>query len=489
MRLSELLATAGVSCLQQTGDVDVADVVADSRRCRAGCCFVAVRGTEADGHAYIASAIASGAAAVVCEDASAVAGQVPCAVVDDTRRAVGRLAQAIRGWPARKLTCVAITGTNGKTTVAHLMHAVLTAAGQSPALLGTIGYETGRRHLPARMTTPGPILLAELTTEMVADGRTHLIMEASSHALDQGRTAGIDFRAGVFTNVSGDHLDYHGTMDEYRAAKRRLFEGLPAEAVAIINRDDAVGAEMASATKASVRWYGLSSAADLWARIGRIDVTGTDFTFVDASREVDAHTVLIGRHNVYNCLAAALACQTLGIELPTAAEALTSVRSIPGRLQRVETHGPFETFVDYAHTDDALRNVLSSLRPVTRGRLIVVFGCGGDRDRTKRPRMARMAEELADEVVVTSDNPRSERPKAIIEEVCAGFSESGRSRALVEPDRHTAIGLAIGLARAGDVVLIAGKGHETYQIVGDRRIDFDDVEVAAEALRARERRG
>ncbi|MGB2821943.1 MAG: UDP-N-acetylmuramoyl-L-alanyl-D-glutamate--2,6-diaminopimelate ligase, partial [Phycisphaerae bacterium] len=387
--------------------------------------------------------------------------------------------------PVRKLTCVGITGTNGKTTVAHLIRAVLAAAGHSPALLGTISYETPRGSLPAGTTTPDPITLADLTAEMAAGGCSHLVMEASSHALDQRRVAGVEFRVGVFTNLSGDHLDYHDTMARYKAAKRRLFEELSGDAVAVINRDDPAGEDMASATKAAVRWYGLSPAADLWARIDRIDSTGTDFTFVGRAGEVRAHTPLIGRHNVFNCLAAASACEALGVELTAVADVLANVRYIPGRLQRVEADAPFQVFVDYAHTDDALRNVLSSLRPVTRGRLVLVFGCGGDRDRTKRPRMARVAEELADDVVITSDNPRSERPEAIIEEICAGLSAGGRSSVTIEPDRRKAIGLAVELAGGGDVVLIAGKGHETYQVLGDRRVHFDDVEEAAKAVSAR----
>jgi UDP-N-acetylmuramoyl-L-alanyl-D-glutamate--2,6-diaminopimelate ligase len=272
-------------------------------------------------------------------------------------------------------------------------------------------------------------------------------------------------------------------MAEYLAAKRRLFEDLSPEAAAILNRDDAAAPSLAEATEARVSWYGLSPAADLWARIERIDATGTDFVFVRGGGELAARTPLIGRHNVYNCLAAAAACVAIGVDMPTVAAALGEVRTVRGRLERVEFDGPFQVFVDYAHTDDALANVLGSLRPVTRGRLIVVFGCGGDRDRTKRPRMARVAERLADEIVVTSDNPRSEVPGAIIEEICAGLSAEARGRAVVEADRRSAIATAIERAREGDIVLIAGKGHETYQVLGDRRIHFDDVEVASEALR------
>jgi len=493
MRFSELLVAAELADARRTGDAEVTDVSADSRRCRAGCCFVAVRGTAADGHRYIPAAVSAGAAAVVCEDSSAVPDGTPWAAVADTRAAAGRLAQAIRGWPARKLTCIAVTGTKGKSTVAVLTRAALEAAGMPAGLFGTIAHETGLRAVPAATTTPDAMELAEMTAEMVRAGKTHLVMEASSHALDQDRTAGLTFRVGVFTNLAGDHMDYHGTMEAYFLAKRRLFERLDRGATAVINRDAPrpeglprpPGELLAEATKAEVLWYGLSPAAELWARIDRIDSGGTDFAVRWGGRQEAVHVPLIGRYNVLNCLAAAGAAGAVGADLAAALRGIAGVGSIRGRLQRVPSAMPFDVFVDYAHTDDALRNVLGALRPLTKAHLIVAFGCGGDRDRTKRPRMARACEELADLVVVTSDNPRSEKPQAIIDEICAGFTPAGRDRALVEPDRRAAIELAVARAEAGDVVLIAGKGHEDYQIIGGRRTHFDDVEVASEALAAR----
>lgn len=488
MKFSELLAAAGLEPRSVTGQAEVTSVVADSRCAEAGSCFVAVRGTTADGHRYIQAAAAGGCAAVVCERPPRLPESVACAVVDDSRGAVSRLAQAIRGWPARKLVKIAVTGTNGKSTVAHLIRTVLEAAGLSTGLLGTIDYQTGRRCVPASTTTPDPIVLAELTEEMVASGRTHLVMEASSHALDQRRMAGLDFRVGVFTNLSGDHMDYHGTPAEYLAAKRRLFTGLAPDAAAVANRDDRSAAEMVEHIAAPVTWFGLDSPADLRGRIDRIDLTGSRFRMLCGDRQVPTATALIGRHNVSNCLAAAAACSVLGIDLPRAAEALGTVERIPGRLERVRVPAPYQVFVDYAHTDDALENVLTSLRQVKadEARLIVAFGCGGDRDRTKRPRMARVAQKLADRIVVTSDNPRSEDPHAIIAQIVSGLSAAGRQKADVEADRRTAIGIAVDQADPADVVLIAGKGHETYQILGDRRIDFDDVQEAAEAIRRRE---
>ncbi len=487
MRFTDLLTSSGLDVRSLRGQAEVSRVTDDSRRCREGDCFVAVRGTAVDGHRFIADAVNAGASAIVCEDASGISAGGPApavAVVKKARRAAGPLAQAMLDWPARKLTCIGITGTNGKTTVAHLIRSVLGRAGCDAGLLGTIRYETGERTAPARTTTPGPIELAEMCAEMVAAGRTHLVMEVSSHALHQGRTAGIDFAAGVFTNLTGDHLDYHRTMKRYLAAKRKLFKQLPSHACAVINRDDPAGEEMIRATAARPITYGLNPLADLRARIGAIDASGTQFDLIYDGSETPVSIGLIGRHNVYNVLAAAGACLAVGLDPGQIAEALGEVPAVPGRLQRVACEAGFDVFVDYAHTDDALSNVLKALRPIVRGRLIVVFGCGGDRDRSKRPRMAGVAEQLADAVVVTSDNPRGEDPDAIIREILAGFSDLGRSKTQVQSDRRAAIRLAIGSAQPGDVVLIAGKGHETYQIIGPRRTDFDDVAVAAEEISA-----
>jgi len=486
MNFTELLDSAGITVSRRRGDAPVTGVRVDSRNCEPGCCFVAVRGYGDDGHKYIPAAVAAGASAVVCEDPAAAGPQVALAVVDRAQTAVGPLAQAFCGWPARKLVCVGITGTNGKTTVAYLIRSVLDAAGLAPAMLGTVCYQTGKRSVQARTTTPDPIQLARMTAEMVDAGKSHLVMEVSSHALDQGRAGGLDFAVAVFTNLSGDHQDYHGSMEAYQAAKRRLFSDLAPGAAAVINRDDRVGDEMVSATRAKVLWYGLNPLADLRGRIDRIDADGTRFTLIQGDRRAKVFTRLIGRHNVFNCLAAAGACGALGLDLEQVAAGLEQIQTVPGRLQRVPGDAPYSVFVDYAHTDDALRNVLSSLRPVTAGRIIVVFGCGGDRDRTKRPRMARIAERLADRVIVTSDNPRSEAPQAIIDEIVAGFSHSDRPRAEIRPDRREAIELGIGMAEPGDAVLIAGKGHENYQIIGSERLHFDDVETAAQLVRKRE---
>ncbi|MBN1553194.1 MAG: UDP-N-acetylmuramoyl-L-alanyl-D-glutamate--2,6-diaminopimelate ligase [Phycisphaerae bacterium] len=484
MRFSVLLAESGLQPRAFRSDVNVSDVTADSRRCAHGTCFVAVSGAHQDGHEYIPDALRAGAAAIVCENPAAVGRKCKAAVavVDDTHEALGRLAQAMQGWPAQQLTNIAVTGTNGKSTVAHLIREILLRTGRKVGLLGTVAYETPLRIVPATMTTPDPILLAKLCTNMVADGATHMVMEVSSHALDQKRTAGINFAVGVFTNLTGDHLDYHGTMESYLASKKRLFSGLSTRAFAVVNRDDPNAEAIVEGTRARILWYGLSPLSDLQARIEKIDAEGTTFDLIWRQRAVKVRSPLIGRHNVFNGLAAAGACLSLGMKPEDVAAALQTIRNVPGRLQRVPTNGRFSVFVDYAHTDDALRNVLSALRPITAGRILVVFGCGGDRDTTKRPRMARVAQELADRIFITSDNPRSENPENIIDEVLAGLDDRGRAVCHIDVDRRRAIANAICQAREGDVVLIAGKGHETYQVIGEEKIHFDDVEVANECL-------
>ena len=486
MQFGQLLAAAGVPHRRRGGDAAVTSVADDSRRCEAGTCFLALRGCDTDGHAYIASALDRGASAIVCEDPADVGDSVPCAVVPDGRAAAGPLAQAILDWPVRKMVNVGITGTNGKTTVAALLAAILDAAGHNCGQLGTITYDTGISTCPAGTTTPGPVELARLTDEMVRAGRTHIVMEVSSHALDQQRTAGVTFDVGLFTNLSGDHLDYHGTMAAYLAAKRKLFEQLAPSASAVINRDDPVADEIAAGTEAGILWYGLEDAAALRGRIDRIDAAGAHFAMIHAGVETPVATPLIGRHNVQNCLAAAAAAVALGIAPDLIAEAIGRVSRVRGRLERVAGQAPYQVFVDYAHTDDALANVLAAVAPLADGQVILVFGCGGDRDRTKRSRMAQAAERGAGQIVVTSDNPRSEEPEAIIDEIVAGFSEAARRKVRVEPDRAAAIVWAVQSAERGDVVLIAGKGHEDYQIIGERRLHFDDVETAAQAIARRE---
>jgi UDP-N-acetylmuramoyl-L-alanyl-D-glutamate--2,6-diaminopimelate ligase len=458
----------------------------DSRRVQPGCIFVAVRGNSADGRTFVGDAVTRGASAVVGEDLEP-GGGVPIVNVGDARAALSLL--ALRWYGLAEDGCgglklAGVTGTNGKSTTAFMVRAILRAAGLKCGMLGTVHYDLCGRSVAAPMTTPGPLELASYLRQCADAGAVAAVMEVSSHALDQKRTDGLRFAAAAFTNLTGDHLDYHGTSENYRAAKRRLFEGLAADAVAIVNRDDANHGEMVRGCRARVMTYAMERDADITARISRSTSQGTYYRMRIDGHELVLENAIVGRHNVYNAMTAAGLARALGVEPDAIAAGLLSVRNIPGRLQRVPCDSPADVFVDYAHTDDALRNVLSVLKPLTSRRLIVVFGCGGDRDRTKRPRMAQAVAEFADAILVTSDNPRNEDPRAIIDEILTGFDAPARRRAMVEPDRALAIHGALAAAGVGDVVLIAGKGHEDYQIIGQRRVHFDDVEVAIQAAAA-----
>jgi UDP-N-acetylmuramoyl-L-alanyl-D-glutamate--2,6-diaminopimelate ligase len=472
----------------------VSGVFDDSRLVQPGGVFVAVKGTAADGRRFIGAALERGAAVIVGEGleggtgALPVTGQTPVppltVSVPDARAALATLAlrwYGVSGAPGSGFQLAGVTGTNGKSTSAFMARAILRAAGRKCGLLGTVCYDLCGRTVTARVTTPGALELAAYLRECRDAGADAAVMEVSSHALDQKRTEGLRFAAAAFTNLTGDHLDYHGTFENYRAAKARLFAGLDRDALAIVNRDDSAHEHMIHDCRARVVTYALEREADITASISHSTSQGTYYRMRIDGQELVLENAIVGRHNVYNALTAAGLAWALGAPLDAITAGLLAVRNIPGRLQRVPCVCPADVFVDYAHTDDALRNVLGVLRPLTRGRLIVVFGCGGDRDRTKRPRMARAVAATADAIFVTSDNPRSEDPQAIIAEIMSGFDADARRRVTTEPDRARAISAALRAAGAGDIVLIAGKGHEDYQIMGDRRIHFDDVEVAIQA--------
>jgi UDP-N-acetylmuramoyl-L-alanyl-D-glutamate--2,6-diaminopimelate ligase len=458
----------------------------DSRRVRPGSIFVALAGSKVDGRRFVADALTKGAAVVLGEGlASEVVGGATLIVnVRDARATLTRLALRWHGLGddgCCGLKLAGITGTNGKSTSAYMACAMLRAAGMMCGMLGTVEYDLCGRSVAAPMTTPGPLELAGYLRECVDAGAAAVVMEVSSHALDQKRTEGLRFAAAAFTNLTGDHLDYHGTLENYAAAKARLFAGLEPTATAVVNCDDPSHAVMLQNCPAQVVTYALDHDADIKATITRCTSRGTCYQLQMEGRTLGLENALVGRHNVYNALTAAGLARALGVELDAIATGLTALKNVPGRLQRVPCASPADVFVDYAHTDDALRNVLSVLKPLTRRRLIVLFGCGGDRDRTKRPRMAQAVAEYADAIVVTSDNPRSEDPRAIIDEILTGFDSAMRRRVAVEPDRSRAIRAALAAAGQGDVVLLAGKGHEDYQIIGDQRIHLSDVEVATAA--------
>jgi len=478
-------------------------VCVDSRLVQDGDIFVAVAGSVYDGHDFVAQAVARGAKYVVTEkhdlNIGHWASSIEVVTVEDSASAIGGLAQASKGNPASKLTNLAVTGTNGKTTTAYLVRSVIQTAGHKCGLIGTIIYDTASSTCQASLTTPDSLAIAEAQQQMVKAGAKYMVIEASSHALSQNRLAGIEFKAAAFTNLTGDHLDYHKTKESYLAAKTILFSALSGHATAVLNKQSPEAQHIAEKTKAKILWYAVEEPADISAHIESMDMNGTRFSMLDtrypssiehrASR-IKVKTPLLGRHNVSNHLAAAGLCLAAGLDLQAIAAGLSALQGVPGRLEKVdytshESRATSHILIDYAHTDDALKNVLSTLKPLCKGRLIVVFGCGGDRDRTKRPRMARVAEELADFVIVTSDNPRTERPEAITEEIIAGFENPNSPKISVEQDRKKAIELAIKTAEKDDIVLIAGKGHETYQIIGTQKFAFSDKVVAEECLKKR----
>jgi len=460
-------------------------ICVDSRKVADGDIFVAVKGTASDGHDFIAQAVANGARYIVCErNAQHAIGDTQCelVVVDDTAQVPAILAQAANGNPASKLTNLAVTGTNGKTTVAFLVRSIIGGAGHKCGLIGTVVYDTcSGNSYEATLTTPDCLDIAARQAEMVRNGAEYMVIEASSHALSQNRLSQINFRAAAFTNLAGDHLDYHKTERDYLEAKTRLFSALGPDATAVLNRQGRGAEFIAGQTSAAVLWYSIEEKADLTAHIESMDTDGTVFGIEYCGRSSIVRTPLLGLYNVSNCLAAAGLCLAAGFDLETVAAGLSALEAIPGRLEKIEG-GDFSVIIDYAHTDDALKNVLSTLKPLCRGSLRVVFGCGGDRDKTKRPRMARVAEQLADFVLVTSDNPRTEDPNAIVDDVVAGFENHDSAAISIEPDRRKAIELAIEAAERDDIVLIAGKGHETYQIIGTKKFDFSDKEVALKHL-------
>ena len=459
-----------------------ANVCIDSRLVKAGDVFAAIKGTAVDGHDFICLALENGAAYIVCDRKNQSPGEKTI-IVDDTAEAFGVLSQAKYRYPCEKLINLAVTGTNGKTTVGFLTRAIIEAAGKKCGLIGTILYDTGEKKKEAPLTTPDAGQIAMLAAGMVDNGAGFMAIEASSHALSQRRLAGVEFTGAAFTNLTGDHLDYHKTKENYLAAKTLLFKKLKPDATAVLNRQSPESYMLAKNTAAKILWYGIDTDADISAEIVSMELGRTVYNLRYGGQCRQVKTSLIGKHNISNHLAAAGLALAAGIDLAAVVKGLSGLSAVDGRLESVDCGQDFSVLVDYAHTDDALKNVLSTLRPLCKGRLTVVFGCGGDRDRTKRTRMAKEAQALADRIVVTSDNPRTENPGQIIDDIMAGFRDIGSIDVTAIEDRKEAIELAVGTANKDDIVLIAGKGHETYQIIGRTRHDFDDRKIAATALR------
>ncbi|MDD4873287.1 MAG: UDP-N-acetylmuramoyl-L-alanyl-D-glutamate--2,6-diaminopimelate ligase [Kiritimatiellae bacterium] len=485
MKLDTLLKD--VDCLSVNGrrDRDISGIVCDSRQVRPGYIFVAIPGVEKDGWIFIKDAIERGAVAIVSEHDELIGRDVCHVCVRDARKVIADLSCIFHNRPSDHLQVIGITGTNGKTTTAYMINNVLHVAGHIPGLLTTVEYRIGERTIPASRTTPDAPLLQSMLAQIAGAGCKSVVMEVSSHALIQKRSEGIDYDIAVFTNLTRDHLDYHRTMEQYFEAKMLLFAGLGRgrkHAKAVINIDDTWGQKISvmDDIRAEIVTFGMKAEAMVRAENIELTGSGSSFHVVTPWGTKTVQLKLLGRFNISNALAAIASCGSLGINLDVITDAICRVTSVPGRLEEISTRKGFQVFVDYAHTDDALENVLKTLREIVKGRLIVVFGCGGNRDKTKRPVMGNVAAKLADYSVLTSDNPRKENASEIIAQIQVGFGES-KNFEVIE-DRTEAIKRALTLAVKGDIVLIAGKGHENFQEFANTLISFDDRQIVKRYL-------
>ena len=493
MTLATLLQSleGQVRILDRYGNLDVSvnAITDDSRAVSTHSLFVAVKGERVDGHEFIPAAMRGGMVALVSQQPVREVS-VPSIHVDDSRKALGLLGSRFYGDPSSHIRMIGVTGTNGKTTTTYVCKALLEALGHPVGLIGTVAYQIGAETIPASHTTPGALELQKLLARMSEGQLDSVVMEVSSHALAMDRTAGCEYDVAVFTNLTQDHLDYHRTMEEYFQAKLRLFTGLghgkKTRQRAIVNMDDPRGVYVRAACRVPVWGYAINASADLMAENVRLSMNGSTFSAATPAGTFTVESRLVGEHNVYNLLGAIGVALHAGATCDQVREAVARVSNVPGRFERVSAGQDFTVVVDYAHTEDALVRLLTAARTLKTQRIITLFGCGGDRDRGKRPKMGRAAVEFSDVVILTSDNPRTEDPQAILREVESGVLEALQCRPSVQyhmvADRREAIRTAVRLAQPGDILLIAGKGHEDYQIVGTKKMHFDDREVAREAI-------
>ncbi len=462
------------------------EIKIDSRRVRKGDIFVAIDGAETDGHLYIPEAVKNGARAIICEhDVDDLGTEYSGKIfkVPDSRLALGEIARKVFKDPSGELKVFAVTGTNGKTTTVFLIRNILENAGIKSGFVSTVHIVSSDDGVEkATMTTPGIMILNRLMRKMISSGKKAAVIEVSSHALHQERIAGLKFDSAVFLNITPEHLDYHGTMDSYLEAKLKIFDHLKNGGRSVVNADEVfIKKSIDKMCKSGITSFGIENKADMKAEDILIDHDGVKFTVnIRGEEKICIRSGLMGKHNVYNILAAIAACANSGIETQKIIDGIEGVRSVPGRLERVDHAGPFEVLIDYAHTPDALKNILVCLKSLVKRKLICIFGCGGDRDKEKRPVMGRIAAEICDHVVLTSDNPRSEKPEEILSQIENGVN--GKDNYSIIPLRRDAIFEGLKKAQGGDIVVIAGKGHEDYQIIGDEVIHFDDREVALEVL-------
>jgi UDP-N-acetylmuramoyl-L-alanyl-D-glutamate--2,6-diaminopimelate ligase len=488
MKLRELLHDVDAGMPPDAGEIEIRQVACDSRKVQAGTLFFALHGAKVDGNAFVREAIAKGAAAVASEDhpPQELPARVAWIRVREARKALAVTAGNFFEHPGAALQLVAVTGTNGKTTTTSVLDSIIKASGAKTGLFGTIAYHTPAGDYPAPNTTPESVDLQGFLAEIRDAGGGYGVLEASSHSLAMDRLWGCHFAAAVFTNLTREHMDYHKTFDDYFAAKRRLFVGTGAGApdVAVLNTDDEYGKRLSGLAKNTVT-YGLESAADITTKKFQLTFSGLSFTAQTPKGKVQVSSKLVGRINVYNILAAIGAAQALGLANEIIEAGIRNLESVSGRFQRIDSGQPFFVVVDYAHTDDALESLIRTARELNpKGRIITLFGCGGGKDRTKRPVMGEAAGRLSDLTILSNDNPKTEDPLKIISDIVVGVQKTS-GKYMIEPDREKAIGLAMDQAHAGDIVLLAGKGHEDYQILADRTLKFDDREQARRALRER----
>jgi UDP-N-acetylmuramoyl-L-alanyl-D-glutamate--2,6-diaminopimelate ligase len=488
MKLGALLNDVEADAPNGVAEIEIQQVVCDSRKAVPGTLFFALHGAKVDGNAFVREAIARGAAAIASEEnpPEGLPAGIPWIRVREARKALAVTAANFFGRPADTLQMVAVTGTNGKTTTTSIVDSIIKASGAKTGLFGTIAYHTPAGDYPAPNTTPESVDLQAFLAEIRDAGGRHAVLEASSHALAMDRLWGCHFAAAVFTNLTREHMDYHKTFDDYFAAKRRLFAGTGAGApdVAVLNTDDEYGKRLAGLAKKTVA-YGLESAADITTKKFQLTFSGLSFTAQTPQGKVRVISKLVGRINVYNILAAIGAAQALDFSNQVIEAGIHRLESVSGRFQRIDGGQPFFVVVDYAHTDDALESLIRTARELNpKGRIITLFGCGGGKDRTKRPVMGEAAGRLSDLTILSSDNPKTEDPLKIISDIVVGLQRTN-GKYMIEPDRERAIGLAMDQAHAGDIVLLAGKGHENYQILADRTLEFDDRDQARRALSER----
>jgi UDP-N-acetylmuramoyl-L-alanyl-D-glutamate--2,6-diaminopimelate ligase len=488
MKLRDLLQGTEASVPPLVGELEIRQVTCDSRKVQPRALFFALHGAKADGNAFIRDAVGRGAVAIVSEETApaAIPASVAWIQVREGRKALAVTAANFFGDPAEALQLVAVTGTNGKTTTTSLVDAIVKASGAKTGLFGTIAYHTPLREYPAPNTTPESADLQGFLAEIRDAGGRFAVLEASSHSLAMDRLWGCHFAAAVFTNLTREHMDYHKTFEDYFAAKKKLFEGTGAGApeVAVINTDDEYGKRLTGLAKKTMT-YGLESDAEITTKKFQLTFNGLAFTAQTPNGKVQVTSPLVGRINVYNILAAIGAAQALGLSTEIIEGGIRSLENVSGRFQRIDLGQPFFVVVDYAHTDDALENLIRTARELNpKGRIITLFGCGGGKDRTKRPVMGEVTGRLSDLTILSSDNPRDEDPLKIISDIIVGLQKTA-GKYLIEPDREKAIGVAMDEARAGDIVLLAGKGHENYQILAERTLEFDDRDMARRALRER----